>query len=114
VIVAIVFLALRAFLRELPADKLPIQQLSFNGFPTLAYPLANAKLVVLYFGASYCEENRLLRDSFLRDERLLPQEGLHISEKSELAVVYISSDDVEGSSQWIHVNDKTEKRALKS
>jgi hypothetical protein len=119
-LVAIVVLALRSFLRgsipegssrgnDLPRPK----QLSLKQFPTLIYPIANAKLVALYFGASFYEETRLLRDSFLWDERLLPQEGLPISGKYDLAIVYISSDGVEGSSQWIHVLDPTEKIALK-
>mmetsp|Transcript_8837 Transcript_8837/g.14696 ORF Transcript_8837/g.14696 Transcript_8837/m.14696 type:complete len:248 (-) Transcript_8837:47-790(-) len=120
-IVAIVMIALRTFLIALPSmdrSSIPIaQQLSLKKFSSLAYPLANAKLVALYFGASYCEDNRLLRDSFLRDERLLPQEGSlpwsSEKEKYPLAIVYISSDDVEGSSQWIHVNDKKERKYLK-
>lgn len=122
VLVAIVFIALRSFLRGGESkggrpqsddhQSMP-KQLSLKQFPTLVYPLANAKLVALYFGASFYEETRLLRDSFLWDERLLPQEGLPISGKYDLAIIYISSDDVEGSSQWIHVLDYAEKIALK-
>lgn len=119
-IVAIVMIALRTFLTQIPRDhgSMPGKlQLSLARFPSLAYPLANAKLVALYFGASYCSENRLLRDSFLRDERLLPQEGLlpygTSDRKYPLAIVYISSDNVEGSSQWIHVNDENERASLK-
>lgn len=118
-IAAIVMISLRTIFMSAPEDRsiLIRRQPSLLQFSSLAYPLANAKLVALYFGASYCKENRLLRDSFLRDERLLPQEGSlpwsAEKEKYPLAIVYISSDDVEGSSQWIHVNSKNERNALK-
>jgi hypothetical protein len=111
---AILFLALRSVLwRDRRRDERLIQQLSLYHFPTMAYPLAHAKLVLLYFGASYFDENRFLRDCFFRDERLLPQEGLPISGPYDMAIVYVSSDEEEGSSEWIHVVDTAERNALR-
>lgn len=79
----------------------------------MVYPLAHAKLVLLYFGASYFDENRFLRDCFFRDERLLPLEGLPISGAYDVAIVYVRSDEEEGSSEWIHVIDTAEREALR-
>lgn len=56
---AILFLARRSVQwRDRRRDERLIQQLSLNPFPTMAYPFAHAKLVLLYFGASYFDENR--------------------------------------------------------
>jgi hypothetical protein len=96
---------------SLPSIK---KHLNLRRFPTLQYPLQNAKIVALYFGGSQYSESRFLRDSFLRDERLLPQEGtpLEKNKKYPLAIVYVPIDNVEGSSQWIHVESMQERRAL--
>ena len=112
-LVAIFFLAIRSVVWRGRRNERPIQQLSLYHFPTMVYPLAHAKLVLLYFGASSFDENRFLRDCFFRDERLLPLEGLPISGTYDMAIVYVSSDEQEGSSEWIHVMDTAERNGLK-
>ena len=114
---AVSIFAVRQFLGQ-PDISLPDQpthQIALSKYRSMVYPLANSQLVGLYFGASYYEENRLLRDAFSRDPRLLPSEGLIRKTKEDnfpLAIVYVPSDDVEGSSEWITVTRPDERAAL--
>jgi hypothetical protein len=88
-------------------------ELSLKQFPSLKYPLKNADIVAIFFGASWASETRLVRDAFNRDVRLLPPEGVIFrKERYPLAIVYISADDTEGSSEWIQVNNKRERTLL--
>jgi hypothetical protein len=90
----------------------PESELSLKQFPSLKYPLKNADVVAIFFGASWASETRLVRDAFNRDVSLLPPEGVSRKERYPLAIVYISADDTEGSSEWIHVNNRRERTLL--
>ena len=116
-LVAISFFCLRQFLNQ-PDTRNPFEdtskQMDLKIFETLLYPLENAKLIGLYFGASQYPENRILRDTFWQDDRLLPSEGpvRRKTKKHPLAIVYVSSDNNDGSDEWITVSDPAEKTAL--
>ena len=119
-VIAMVFFAFRrVFWSSKPSEnddagEKPHTALSRHRFPSLQYPLEHAEIVALFFGASWDMETRLLRDIFTRDPRLLPPEGVGSRKETyPLAIVYISVDETEGSSEWIHVRSKKEQTSLK-
>uniref|UniRef100_A0A7R9ZLS9 Thioredoxin-like fold domain-containing protein n=1 Tax=Craspedostauros australis TaxID=1486917 RepID=A0A7R9ZLS9_9STRA len=111
------FLAAYAKMRN---TKLPL-----DDFTSLEYSLQNSKLTVLYFGASWCpmcaKATKLIDDNLSKELLLPPNDGASApSERSQISLVYISSDQSEEDLQgyvrenWNYVAwDSEERTALK-